>query len=151
VVVDHLSRLPTSSRNEGRCDLPIDDSFLNDQFFALAISSVDWCTNLVNYLAFEMVLQILIKGSSSFPKPNHTLGRNLVCTRHTNMVIYCPKRRLVPYFRIAMICLVENKQVVIRPRSRFFKLASTGQPCSRMYILMFVLATIVKGPKIGQG
>jgi len=38
VVANHLSRLPTLLRNEGECELPIDNSFPNDHLFALAIS-----------------------------------------------------------------------------------------------------------------
>jgi len=41
--------------------------------------------------------------------------------------------------------------VAIRLRPRFFKLASIGQPCSKMLILMSELATVLKGPEIGQG
>jgi len=56
VVVDHLSRLPTSLRNDGGCDLPSDDSFEDDHLFALAISSFLWLADFVNYLAYGIVL-----------------------------------------------------------------------------------------------
>jgi len=45
VVADHLSRLPNSLKDEGECDLSIDDSFLDDHLFALVISSVPWFTD----------------------------------------------------------------------------------------------------------
>jgi len=51
VVGNHLSRLPTPLRNEGECDLPIDDSFSDGHLFALAISCAPWFADLVNYLA----------------------------------------------------------------------------------------------------
>jgi len=56
MLADHISRLPTSIQNEGGCDFPIHDSFPADHLFALAISSVPWLSNLVNYLAFRIVL-----------------------------------------------------------------------------------------------
>jgi len=55
VVADHLFRLPTPLRNQGECDLPIDDSFPDNHLFALAVSGVPWLTNLVNYLACGIV------------------------------------------------------------------------------------------------
>jgi len=55
VVANHLSRLPTPLRNEGECDLPIDYFFPDDHLFTLAISSIPWFANLVNYLACGIV------------------------------------------------------------------------------------------------
>ena len=62
----------------------------------------------------------------------------------------CPKSRLLPYFSIAMIRLVEDIQVVITPRPRYFKLAFSRQLYSRMFMLMSGLAIVVKGLEIGQ-
>jgi len=55
VVGNHLSRLPTSLRDGEKCDVPINDSFLDDHLFALVISSIPWFADLAN-LAYGIVL-----------------------------------------------------------------------------------------------
>ena len=45
VVADHLSRLVSKTTSEG---LPIGDTFLNEQLFALV--HCPWYTDIVNYL-----------------------------------------------------------------------------------------------------
>ena len=42
---------------KGECDLPIDDSFPDDHLLALATSNVPWFVDLVNYLAYGIVVQ----------------------------------------------------------------------------------------------
>jgi len=44
-----------SLRDEEESDLPIDDSFPDDHLFAIAISSIPWFVDLVNYLAYGIV------------------------------------------------------------------------------------------------
>ena len=62
----------------------------------------------------------------------------------------CPKRRLLPLFPTATICLVVDVQAVIKPLPGYFKLASIGQFYSKMFMLMFELVIVVKGSKVGQ-
>jgi len=51
MVADHLSRLPFSLQYDEKDDLPIDDSFSDEQLLALATSSAPWYADLMNYLA----------------------------------------------------------------------------------------------------
>jgi len=67
VVADNLSRLPTPLRKEGECDLPINDFFLNNHLFALAVSSALWFTNLVNYLGCRIVPSDINSDQVLFP------------------------------------------------------------------------------------
>ena len=56
MVVDHHSHFLTSFRDDRECDLLIDDAFPDDHLLFLATSSIPWYTNLVNYLAWGIVL-----------------------------------------------------------------------------------------------
>ena len=51
-VADHLSRLTNESKEE---DMPIDDSFLDEQLYAVNNQEAPWYADFVNYLACDLI------------------------------------------------------------------------------------------------
>ena len=67
-MVDHHSHFLTSLRDDGECDLLIDDAFPDGHLLSLATSSDPWCTDLVNYLAWGIMLSDMnYNKKSGFP------------------------------------------------------------------------------------
>jgi len=55
-VADHLSRLTIESKEE---DMPIDDSFIDEQLYAVNNLEAPWYADFVNYLTCDIVPQNL--------------------------------------------------------------------------------------------
>jgi len=135
VVADHLSRLgPEATPRE---EIPIDDSFPDEQLLAISHQATPWYVDLVNFKVCGVYhwVYLINKERSSSPMPITLYGKNLFCTSYVGMGSIedaCQKRRYKVSYTIAILLPMVDTLELRRPLLRSSKRVSIGRQCSKM-------------------
>jgi len=109
VVADHLSSLGLEVTPSE--ELPTDDSFPDDQLFAISHQATSWYTDLVNFKVCGVLPPdfLIDKGKNSFPMPNIMCGKNRFstsCVQIEYIEAVCRKMKFIVSYTIIMLRLM---------------------------------------------